>query len=146
MRKAPKAAAHGKRDERFAELLSKKKLRVTNQRLEVLRALSWSRVPLSFPELAERLEARGIDRATVYRNLVGLAEVGILIRSQLSDGVGRYELPPSGASAHAEHLHLVCVDCGNVSCLPTGSVSLTGEAARRVTKVQLEGHCEVCAR
>jgi len=130
---------------RHRALLASKDLRVTDQRLLVLGALSASRSPVSFPELVERLGDRGLDRATVYRNLVGLAEAGILIKSHLGDGVARYELPPSGESQHTEHLHLVCVDCGGVSCLPPSAVSLHGEAARRVTEVQLRGHCGACS-
>jgi Fur family transcriptional regulator, ferric uptake regulator len=130
---------------RFRALLSSKALRVTEQRLMVLGALSASRSPVSFPELVEQLSDRGLDRATVYRNLVGLAEAGILIKTQLGDGVARYELPPSGESRHAEHPHLVCIDCGGVSCLPPSAVSLHGEAARRVTEVQLRGHCGACS-
>jgi len=135
-----------KRDERFRELLGAKEIRVTEQRLAVLRALATRRAPVSFPELVEALASAGLDRATVYRNLLGLTEAGILIRSQLGDGVARYELPASGESTHTKHLHLVCVDCGNVSCLPANTVSLRGDAARRVTDVQLRGHCEVCSR
>ena len=129
---------------RFRALLESKDLRVTEQRLVVLDALSASRSPVSFPELVERLGERGLDRATIYRNLLGLAEVGILIKTQLGDGVARYELPRAGESRHAEHLHLVCVDCGGVSCLPPSAVSLHGVAARRVTEVQLRGHCAAC--
>ncbi|MDP9150933.1 MAG: transcriptional repressor [Myxococcota bacterium] len=131
--------------ERFRALLSSKDLRVTEQRLAVLRALSTSRRPVSFSELVDRLAEHGLDRATVYRNLVGLTEVGILIRTQLGDGVARYELPSSGESLHTDHLHLVCIDCGGVSCLPPSAVSLHGQAARRVTEVQLRGHCGGCA-
>lgn len=112
----------------------------------MLRALATRRAPVSFPELVEVLATSGMDRATVYRNLLTLSDAGILIRSQLGDGVSRYELPASGDSQHAEHLHLVCVDCGVVSCLPANSVTLRGEAAKRVTDVQLRGHCEICSR
>lgn len=134
-----------KRDERFRGLLASKGIRVTVQRLTILRALATKQNPVTFPELVEQLAPVGLDRATVYRNLTGLAEVGILIRTQLGDGVARYELPQWGGSVHAEHLHLVCVDCGNVSCLPASAVSLHGEAKRRVTEVQLRGHCAACA-
>jgi Fur family transcriptional regulator, ferric uptake regulator len=134
-----------KRDERFRALLSSKGIRVTEQRLAVLRALSAQRTQVTFPELVEQLAPQGLDRATVYRNLTGMAEAGILIRTQLADGVARYELPQWGGSLHAEHLHLVCIDCGTVSCLPPSAVSLHGEAKRRVTEVQLRGHCATCA-
>jgi Fur family ferric uptake transcriptional regulator len=134
-----------KRDERFRALLGSKDLRITRQRLAVLRALSSRQTPVTFPELVDELGPEGLDRATVYRNLTSMAEAGILIRSQLADGVARYELPQSGGSLHTKHLHLVCIDCGNVSCLPTSAVSLHGEAKRRVTEVQLRGHCASCA-
>lgn len=133
-----------KRDERFRSLLSSKGIRVTDQRIAVLRALSGRQTPVTFPDLVEELSPKGLDRATVYRNLMGMAEAGILIRSHLADGVARYELPQGGGSLHAEHLHLVCVDCGAVSCLPVSAVSLHGEAKRRVTEVQLRGHCASC--
>lgn len=132
--------------ERFRALLESKGLRVTEQRLLVLRALSRRRAPISFPELVDRLAEKGLDRATVYRNLVGLTEAGILVRSQLGDGAWRYELPEQGAGAHGEHPHLVCIDCGVVSCVPTKAVSIRGETASRVTEVQLRGHCESCSR
>jgi len=134
-----------KQDERFRALLSSKEIRVTGQRLAILRALSERQTPVTFPELVEELAPGGLDRATVYRNLTGMAEAGILIRTQLADGIARYELPEWGGSLHAEHLHLVCIDCGHVSCLPATAVSLHGEAKRRVTEVQLRGHCAECA-
>jgi Fur family ferric uptake transcriptional regulator len=133
-----------KRDEQFRTLLSSKAIRVTEQRLAVLRALAGHQKQVSFPELVEELRPEGLDRATVYRNLTSMADAGILIRTRLADGVSRYELPQWGASMHAEHLHLVCIDCGNVSCLPTSAVSLHGDAKRRVTEVQLRGHCASC--
>jgi Fur family transcriptional regulator, ferric uptake regulator len=134
-----------KRDERFRALLSSKEIRVTEQRLAILRALSERQTPVTFPELVVELAPQGLDRATVYRNLTGMAEAGILVRAQLADGIARYELPQWGGTLHTEHLHLVCVDCGNVSCLPANAVSLHGEAKRRVTEVQLLGHCAACA-
>jgi Fur family ferric uptake transcriptional regulator len=88
----------------------------------------------------------GLNRATVYRNLLGLTEAGILIRTQLGDGVARYELPAGRDSAHADHFHLVCVDCGSVSCVPRGMVSLHKRLAPHITEVQLRGHCEPCRR
>ena len=134
------------RDERFRLLLESKGLRVTEQRLLVLRSLAKTRAPVSFPELVARLSEAGLDRATVYRNLVGLTEEGILVRSQLGDGVWRYKLPTSDEPTHGEHPHLVCIDCGIVSCLPANAVSFRGMGTSRVTEVQLRGHCASCNR
>ena len=138
-------ASTSKQNERLRALLAARSLRVTEQRLMVLRALAWSRAPVTFPELVERL-TDDLDRATVYRNLVSLTEAGILVRSQLGDGAWRYELPESDHATHCEHPHLVCVDCGNVSCLPSNAVSIRGEAASRVTEVHLRGHCASCSQ
>jgi len=136
-----------RRDARFRALLEAQGLRITEQRLSVLRALSWSRTPVSFPELAERL-AGDLDRATVYRNLLALAEAGILVRSQLGDGVWRYELPETAQGSHGHHPHLVCVDCGGVSCLPVNAVSIRRATAAQVevTEIQLRGLCAACHR
>lgn len=125
-------------------MLAARGLRVTAPRLLVLSELSKEGPPISHPELTERLATRGLDRVTVYRNLVALTDAGLLVRTQLSDHVWRYELPPTGAS-HTQHPHLVCTDCGTVSCLPKGAVRLQGDAAHaQVSEVQLRGLCTAC--
>jgi Fur family ferric uptake transcriptional regulator len=101
--------------------------------------------PISHPELTERMEGSGLDRATVYRNLLTLAETGVLVRAQLGDNVTRFELPRTLSSDHSHHPHLVCTECGNVRCLPASAVKLRGEAASgEVAEVQLRGRCAKC--
>ena len=136
----------GTKDEELRELLKGCELRVTEQRMALLRELALLRVPMSHPELTERLAGPDLDRATIYRNLVSLTEAGVLVRTQLGDNVWRYELPQKGASEHGRHPHFVCVDCGDIACLPEQAVSLRGEATKReVTEVQLRGRCSSCA-
>lgn len=131
-------------DARLREMLTARGLRVTSSRLSVLAELSKEGPPVSHPELTERLAQSGLDRVTVYRNLVALTDAGLLVRTQLSDHVWRYELPPSGTS-HGQHPHLVCTDCGTVACLPKGAVRLQGDAAQaQVSEVQLRGLCNAC--
>lgn len=136
-----------RRDEEFRDLLVSKELRVTEQRLALLREMARVKAPISHPELTERMEGSGLDRATVYRNLLTLADAGVLVRAQLGDQVWRYELPRTTSSDHAHHPHLVCSDCGSVRCLPAGTVKLYGEAAKNeVSEVQLRGRCAACLR
>lgn len=131
-------------DERLREMLSGAGLRVTSPRLAVLRELCAQAAPASHPELTDRLAPSGLDRVTVYRNLVALTEAGLLVRTQLADHVWRYELPMRGAS-HGQHPHLVCTDCGSVECLPKAAVRLQGHAAEaHVSEVQLRGLCSDC--
>jgi Fur family ferric uptake transcriptional regulator len=135
------------RDDDLRELLVSRGFRVTEQRLVVLRELAKLRIPASHPELTERLAGAGLDRVTIYRNLLSLTEAGILIKTQLGDNVWRFELPRSTSSEHGTHPHFICSDCGSVACLPANSVALRGEAAKnRVAEVQLRGQCSDCTR
>ncbi len=135
------------RDEDLRALLVGRGMRVTEQRMVILRELAKLRLPTSHPELTQRLAGTGLDRATVYRNLLSMTEAGLLVKTQLGDNVWRFELPQSKTPEHGAHPHFVCNDCGTVACLPSGSVSLRGEAARnQVAEVQLRGRCTGCAR
>lgn len=136
-----------RRDDDLRQLLVTRGIRVTEQRMVILRELAKLRIPTSHPELTERLSGSGLDRATIYRNLLSLTEAGLLVKTQLGDNVWRFELPQSTSPAHDEHPHFVCNDCGTVACLPAGSVTLRGEAARnQVAEVQLRGRCTGCVR
>jgi Fur family transcriptional regulator, ferric uptake regulator len=125
-------------------------LRSTTARLSVMKELIAARSPLSHAQMAERLDSKGFDRATIYRNLVELSEAGLVNRIDLGDHVWRFELRRGGDDS-AEHPHFVCVDCGEVSCLPTGSVSIKHAPGTRpavisdVTEVLLKGHCGNCS-
>jgi Fur family transcriptional regulator, ferric uptake regulator len=134
-----------KRQADYRDLLSSKGLRVTEQRLALLAELAKVTSPISHPELTDRMEGSGMDRATVYRNLLTLVEAGVLVRAQLGDNVTRFELPRTLSSDHSHHPHLVCTECGNVRCLPANTVKLRGEAAdSEVAEVQLRGRCAKC--
>jgi Fur family ferric uptake transcriptional regulator len=134
------------RDDDLRQLLAGKGIRVTEQRMVILRELAKLRIPTSHPELTERL-AGGLDRATVYRNLLSLTKAGLLVKTQLGDNVWRFELPNMKSTEHGTHPHFVCNDCGDVACLPEGAVALRGEAIRnQVAEVQLRGRCVACVR
>ena len=68
-------------------LLRKSGLRSTSARLAVLAHLQRARTPISHAELAKDLVPTGLDRATVYRNLMDLAESGLVARAELGDHV-----------------------------------------------------------
>jgi Fur family transcriptional regulator, ferric uptake regulator len=134
-------------DEALRAMLVSRGLRVTLQRLAILRELSRLRVPTSHPELTERLSDTHLDRATVYRNLLSLTAAGLLVRTHLGDNVWRFELPRSESREHDRHPHFVCKECGDVACLPSDSVRLSGAAKRnQVAEVELRGRCSTCAQ
>ena len=88
-------------------------LRGTMPRIAVLSYLQSMTTPLSHAEIFDALEEQGFDRATIYRNLVDLTEVGLLLRTDVGDHVWRYELRRMGqAEQQTEHPHFMCTDCG----------------------------------
>lgn len=122
-------------------------LRVTVQRMTLLRELARQEHPVSHAELTEVLTGSGLDRATIYRNLVSLHEEGMIVRTQLGDNIWRYELPKGAAQEHGEHAHFVCTECGEIECLSKTDVTLRGAAARNeVTDIQVRGRCSACRR
>ncbi len=133
-------------------LLRSAGLRSTAPRLAVLEYFHAHGGTNSHAELFDALGGRGFDRATIYRILMDLAEVGILSRTDLGDHVWRFELRRGarGVEHTEEHPHFVCVDCGEVSCLPGLSLKVEGQARapRSVTKnkvaIQLKGLCDNC--
>jgi Fur family transcriptional regulator, ferric uptake regulator len=128
-------------------------IRSTGPRVAVLSHVSLAEAPLSHLEVYEALQDRGYDRATIYRNLIDLAEVGLLTRSDLGDHAWRFERNRNqGKVGHPKvHPHFVCIDCGKVKCLPNSSVRVVpsfGVPMALRTKdveVQVKGRCDACA-
>lgn len=133
-------------------LLREADLRVTAPRIAVLRALHAASAPLSHPELVELLSGESFDRATLYRNLIDLADAGLVSRNDHGDHVWRFELRSGKSATHdrTAHAHFVCDSCGDVQCLPADAVELHGarSAPRALRKkrveVQLRGRCDDC--
>ncbi len=142
-----------KKDDReaLAGVIRSAGLRVTSSRVAVLATLRDAGLPLSHADVATQLEHLGVDRTTVYRNLIDLAEAGVLRRSDVGH-TWRFELASSDdAHDSGQHPHFVCTDCGKVACLPPGSVSLKpvrggpGALRRGNLEIQLRGLCDACA-
>ena len=108
-------------------------------------------MPLSHGEIAEEMAVLGLDRATVFRNLLDLVEAKLATRTDLGDHVWRFELLRGGETHAAEHPHFLCVSCGVVTCLPEGAVRVAGgrgvprSIAAHHVEVQVKGECDTCA-
>ena len=126
-------------------------MRSTAPRVSVLERLRRADAPLSHAEIAEDLLPMGFDRATIYRNLVDLAEAGLVSRVELGDHVWRYEVRSTEPrDGDGDHPHFVCNDCGTVSCLPKVRVNVRPAPGSRrsivaeISDVVLKGRCESC--
>lgn len=137
--------------DRWKETLRGAGLRATRPRMAVLEILEGAKSPISHPEVAEVLVQEGFDRATVYRNLIDLADVGLVRRSDLGDHTWRFELTREGEEHEGDHAHFVCRSCGTVSCLPDSAFSMKIErGAPRMLKqacleIQVRGVCDTCS-
>jgi Fur family ferric uptake transcriptional regulator len=103
--------------------------RVTPQRQLVLEAVT--KLHHASPEeiFAEvHQKARGVNVSTIYRTLELLEQLGLVTHTHLGHGAPRYHL-----AAEAQHVHLVCRDCGRVT-------ELAPEAAYPLVSVLDEEH------
>ena len=93
--------------------------RVTPQRQLVLEAVT--RLEHATPEeiYAEvKQTVVGVNVSTVYRTLELLEQIGLVTHTHLGHGAPRYHL-----AADAQHVHLVCRECGSIAQLSPAAVS-----------------------
>ena len=126
-------------------------LRSTQARVAILEQLQAASGPLTHGQVADELHTRGFDRTTIYRSLIQLAEAGLLSRGmELGDHVWRFELRGPQESSNRDHLHFVCVDCGQIKCLAGTTVdaalapAIKRIAGGTISDVLLKGHCRKC--
>lgn len=127
------------------ELLKHLGLRATIPRCLIIEALRSIGHPISHLELTEHLAQAEIDHSTIFRNLVALAESGLVRRVELGDRIWRYEWidPASGPEGHP---HFVCSRCGQILCLADGGpIRLSADpSSLQIQDVILRGLCSHC--
>jgi len=122
-------------------------LRLTHQRLEVVRAIAADEthpdVETVYEAVRERVPTISLD--TVYRTLATLAERGLVTRVQFTPGPARYDANPS------RHHHFVCTRCGlvrDVEDRDLDAIRATAEVTRigraDAVTVQFRGVCTAC--
>ena len=96
-------------EKEFIDLLRTHHMRVTPNRLTVFREMQKSGVPLTIPDLAIRVDASGLNTATLYRIMETFASLK-LVHPVLHEHQNiAYELLEPFARHHD---HLVCRQCG----------------------------------
>ncbi|MEM9455359.1 MAG: transcriptional repressor [Myxococcota bacterium] len=132
--------------------LRKAGLRATPARVAVLAVLRDCVAPLSHSEVVARLDGRGWDPATIFRNLITLAEAGFVRRTDVGDHVWRFEAVDgegTHSSAH-DHAHFLCTSCGEVTCMPGLVLKLPRgktvphSVRTRAVQIQVQGVCDEC--
>jgi Fur family ferric uptake transcriptional regulator len=106
--------------EETAEHLASLGHRLTAQRVLILEALRQSSETVTAQELYERLRADHayLGRATVFRNLDALVDVGLAQRFERAGHVYAY-----ASCSQGHHHHLVCVRCHRATEVTETTVS-----------------------
>ncbi|MBA9003226.1 MULTISPECIES: Fur family transcriptional regulator [Thermomonospora] len=131
----------------WQEELRARGYRVTPQRQLVLEAVT-SLEHGTPEEICTEVQrtARGVNISTVYRTLELLEELGLVKHTHLGHGPPTYHL-----AAEAEHVHLVCRECGAVDDVtPKVADDLVGLLRREygfetdVHHLTVYGRCRKC--
>lgn len=140
--------------EQFKTLLKEKGLKVTNQRVAILKVLQERPDKhLSAEEIYDlvREQYPEIGLATVYRTIQLLSELHLIDKLSLDDGYVRYEIGKAEeASAHHHH-HLICLNCGAVFSFEDDLLEPLEAKIEEATgfqvsdhEVKLFGYCKNC--
>jgi len=120
-------------------------------RTAVVEALARHDCAVTALDLDDELRRRkpAVGRASIYRALEQLEQLGLLRRIEVARGVAGYErIEPDGEHHH----HAICRDCGRM--IPFEDASLEraiDEVSGRMSfdaaehEVTIRGHCERCA-
>ena len=120
--------------------------RLTSTRAAIAEAIAARPAQFTARELVEELEPRGIGRATVFRALDLLVQIGLLERLHGDLSCHSYTY-----CAPEHHHHLVCTNCGQVTSVVAGTVereirNLARQANFRPQNhhVEIYGQCQTC--
>jgi Fur family peroxide stress response transcriptional regulator len=135
------------RVERLARGLREGGLRLTHQRLEIVRVIASDETHPDVETVYQAVRSRvpTISLDTVYRTLATLTEQGLITRVLFTPGPARYD--PNTARHH----HFVCTRCGlvrDVEDAELDAIRPTGEVVRigrpDAVTVQFRGVCAAC--
>ena len=137
-----------RRLERFAETCRRTGLKLTHQRSEVFRELAMTDEHPDAETVYDRVRRRlpTVSRDTVYRTLATLDAAGLVRRTAVLVGAGRYD-----ANTDPHH-HFVCTRCGRVQDFNSPALdglpippSVKALGAIESAHVQVRGVCAACA-
>jgi len=142
--------------QRFERFLRTRGLRLTRQRMEILRAIYATHKHVTAEQLFDLLHREGkggklkISRATVYRTLALLAEGGFVNALDVGRETGTLFEHTLG---HRHHDHMICVECGSITEFSDARLEEVQDAAIRrhgftpsSHRLNVFGVCSKCAR
>ncbi len=117
----------------IASLLEDRGYRSTVPRRAIIHILEEKQEGFTAEEICNELPEVG--RATIFRTIKILMEVGVICRLNLIDGAPRYSLSRIG-----HHHHTACVKCGNVGEFRAATVERLMRALGNSIPGEIVGH------
>lgn len=99
--------------QRFIDHLAEKRLRLTSQREAIMDSVFSTTSHFTAEQLLAWARERdpSVSRATVYRSLPLLVEIGLL---RVLDFGKDHQIYDPNYTAHPDHNHIICEDCGKI--------------------------------
>ena len=96
--------------EKYLSILKQKNIKITSQRLEILRYLDQNRMHQSVDQIYNKLKNKNpsLPKTTVYNSLQILAKEGIIKTISISNSELRYDFNNNN------HHHFLCKKCGKI--------------------------------
>ena len=129
------------------EMLKKRNLKATSNRLNLLTKMQNNGSAMSFSKIQNTMQP--IDRVTLYRTIEKLKEKGIIHTAFQSNNEIYYAICGMDCSSENHvhnHIHFKCSKCETVTCedvLNSLNISLPRHEIHNIS-VNVKGICEVC--
>lgn len=120
----------------IVEQLDLRGLRQTEARRRLIELILEQPGQFRAADLVDRAQPLGIGRATVFRLLERLVELGLLSRLHGPDGCRTYTL----CEPEIHHHHLVCRTCGSVTPIETGAIESQIRSLAQASGFAVDGH------
>ncbi len=125
---------------RFMEQFMKSGYKLTRPRRLLLERLEDLDRPFTAEELYEMMNREGIGRATVFRTLKLLLDIGILVRVHLEEGCQHYQLAAGLPGEDHHHDRIICRFCGKITDLDECPMRNDVAAIAKRSGYRLQGH------
>ena len=131
----------------FKEILKKRNLKATSNRLNLLTKIQNNGSAMSYSNIQSTMQP--IDRVTLYSTIEKLKEKGIIHTAFQSNNEIYYAICGMDCSSenHIDnHIHFKCLKCETVTCedvLNSLNISLPKHEIHNIS-VNVKGICEVC--
>lgn len=137
-------------DAQIDSILKRNQLSVTGSRKRILELFLDSKGALAHGDI-EKKTGEKFDRVTVYRTLQVFLEKGIIHNIPTADNSIRYALCKNDCTEghhHDNHVHFVCNNCGDTTCLAdvlVPSVKLPIGFVPDDYQMVVRGTCKACS-